>query len=445
MSAPQIPQDRDWPGTGTGAKSDAYASKIFDRHVKQFDVVVSQENLESFELAEGGICVFEKFEGQRLVLFQGSWISNFQPAVFEDSNSVRYNCTEQAFQAIKTLFVVKEAKLKGLDEIAASASALYQKIMKSTNALYQKLSASQKFLYMDKEMLDAWMLISGEVMVQLNRLKFGQNQHLRDRLLALKGSRILEAIPDDRLWGIGMSAATAINGPPADLDPASPDLARLKDWRGLASMTRDEIDAAAFAGQNRQGRIVQHVLHELLAGREAPLEGSTAAARELVADLFRRTRPAEDEGGPEKRALYARLARFAEGPAPDLDAVLGKFRRSGGPSTRKAETETPFTQHISSAQPHGTDNVVFMRYILDADTRAGGAPVALVSPGNTSPGDDVMRMICDALALALRIEHGPTTPVSAGADHAARIDAALDAVRAVAGPTGPQGSLSEPA
>jgi ribA/ribD-fused uncharacterized protein len=328
MSEPQVPHlpaDREWPGTGTGAKSDAYASKIVDRHVKQFDIVVSHENLQTFTEAEGGICVFEKFEGQRLVLFQGSWLSNFQPAVFDDSNGVRYNCTEQAFQAIKTLFVEREARHKGWDQIADSALALHQKIMKSTNALYQKLSASQKFLYMDKEMLDAWTLISGEVMLQLNRLKFGQNKHLRDRLLALEGSRILEAIPDDTLWGIGMSAATAVHGPPADLDPSSPDSARLGDWRGLARMTRDEIDATAFAGQNRQGRIAQRVLLELLAGREAPLDGgSDGPVRETVADLLRRTRPAEDEGGPEKRALYARLARFAEGPVPDLDAVLGR-------------------------------------------------------------------------------------------------------------------------
>ena len=325
----QMPADRDWPGTGTGAKSDAYANKILERHEKQFDVAVDHMNLESFEEAEGGICIFEKFEGQRLILFKGSWISNFQPAVFEDANGVRYNSSEQAFQAIKTLFVAREARAKGLHEIADLASALHQKIMNSTNTLYQKLSASQKYLYMDQAMLDAWTLISSEVMLQINRLKFGQNKHLRDRLLALEGSRILEASPDDSLWGIGMTAVTAVNGPPPDLDPASPDSARLKDWRGLASMTRDDIDAATFAGQNRLGRIVEHVLRELLAGREAPLNGSAAPARDTVADLLRRTRPADDEGGPEKRAFHARLARFAEGPAPD--------RRS--PNKRKRDSD----------------------------------------------------------------------------------------------------------
>ena len=335
MSEPQLPADREWPGTGTGAKSDAYANKIYDRHVKQLNIVVNPDNLQLYVDAEGGICAFEKFEGQRLILFQGSWVSNFQPAIFQDVNGVRYNCTEQAFQAIKALFVVREAKLKGLDKIADSALGLHQKIMKSTNALYQKLSASSRYLYMDKEMLDTWMLISGEVMVRLNRLKFGQNKHFRDRLLALEGSRIFEAIPDDQLWGIGMNAATAVNGPPADLDPASPEFARLKDWKGLAGMTRDEIDATSFAGKNRQGRIIQHVLQELLAGREAPLDGSTDSARETVSDLFSRTRPAEDEDGPEKQAFCARLARFAEGPVPDLDEVLGR----SPPNKRKRDAD----------------------------------------------------------------------------------------------------------
>ena len=334
-----LPADREWPGTGTGAKSDAYAPKIVDRHERQFDVAVDHMNLESFEEAEGGICTFEKFEGQRLILFKGSWISNFQPAVFEDSNGVRYNSSEQAFQAIKTLFVAREASAKGLHEIADSALALHRKIMNSTNALYQKLSASQKYLYMDQEMLDAWTLISSEVMLQINRLKFGQNKHLRDRLLALEGSRILEASPDDSLWGIGMTAATAVNGPPPDLDPASPDSsARLKGWRGLASMTRDDIDAASFAGQNRLGRIVEHVLRELLAGREAPLDGSAAPARDAVADLLRRTRPADDEGGPEKRAFHARLARFAEGPAPDRSSPSKPERKEPAPDLDKVRS-----------------------------------------------------------------------------------------------------------
>lgn len=325
MAEPTIPAEREWPGTGTGAKSDAYANKIVERHEKQYNIVVNHKNMQPVTDAEGGIILAEIHEGQRLVFFQGSFLSNFQPAIFVDGNNVSYTCTEQAFQALKTIFVVREAKAKGLDKIAESAMELYKKIMKSTNALYQKLSASGRFLYMDKEMLDTWANVSGEVMVQLNRLKYGQNPHLRERLLSFNTARILEAIPDDSIWAIGMTGQTAVNGPPADLDPASPEFTKLKDWKGLVNMSREEIDATNFAGKNRQGRIVQHVRDELLAGKESPLEGSDDAVRALVADLFSRTEVAEDEAGPEKEAFRKRVAGFAQlGPIPQIDGVLGK-------------------------------------------------------------------------------------------------------------------------
>ena len=324
MSEPAVPVEREWPGTGTGAKSDAYANKIVERHEKQYNIIVNHKNLQPVIDAEGGIVIAEIHEGQRLVFFQGSFLSNFQPALFLDGNGVSYTCTEQAFQALKTLFVIRESKAKGWDKISESAMDLYQKIMKSTNALYQKLSASGKFLYMDKEMLDTWAKVSDEVMVQLNRLKFGQNAHLRDRLLSFSTARIFEAIPDDSIWAIGMSGQTAVNGPPPDLDLASPEHAKLKDWKGLINMSREEIETTTFAGKNRQGRIVQHVRDELLAGRESPLEGSDDAIREIVAELFRRTVPAADEAGPEKEAFRKRVAGFAaHGPIPNLDGLLG--------------------------------------------------------------------------------------------------------------------------
>ena len=302
---------REWPGIGTGVKSDAYASKIIDRHTKQYSVVATDLNLQPVTDAEGGIIVAEIHTGQRLILFQGSFLSNFQPAIFKDPNGVTYTCTEQAFQALKALFVARETASRGWDQIADSAMDVYKKIMKSTNALYQKLSASGKFLYMDKDMLETWARVSPEVMLQLNRLKFRQNPHLHTRLLSLRDAKIYEAIPDDSIWGIGMDGRTALRGPSPDLDPASPDLAKLEGWRGLASMTREEIDATGFAGLNRQGRILQHVRDELLAGREAPLPDSDDAARALVADLLGRTLPAEDEARPEKQAFYARVAGFA--------------------------------------------------------------------------------------------------------------------------------------
>ena len=308
---------RDWPGAGSGAKSDAYSNKIFDRHEKQYNVFVSHDEIQPFTNTEGGIVVAEIFSGQRIVLFQGSWLSNFQPAIFRDGNGVTFTSTEQAFQAIKVLFVAKQASAKSWTTAADAAIDLYHKIMKSTNPLYQKLSASAKYLPMDQNTLDSWARLSTEVMLQINRLKFAQNPHLTARLLELRADRFCEALTDDSTWGIGMSAQTAVRG--AALDAASDTSAASSDWKGLRNMTRDEIDATTFAGQNRLGRVLQHVRAELLAGRELPRDGSDDAAREEVAELFRRTVPAADEAGPAKEAFRKRVASFAAlGPIPGL-------------------------------------------------------------------------------------------------------------------------------
>ena len=302
-------QERDWPGTGTGPKNDAYALKFLIRHEKQYNIKVTSSDMQAYFDAEGGLAVFEESNGKQYNFFQGSWLSNFQPALFRDDNGAIYNCTEQGFQAIKALFVASESKTKGYDDASDIAMEVYNKIMKSFNPLYQKLSASSKFLFMDQEMRDTWAIISPEVMLRLIRLKFSQNKHLQQRLVSLAGSKIFEAVPDDNIWSIGMTAQTAIFGPSSDVDPASPEILRLHGWSGLKNSPHDAGEAS-FAGQNRLGRILEHVRDELLAGSERPLDGSDDAVRGAVSALFGRTQPAADESGAEKLAFYARVASF---------------------------------------------------------------------------------------------------------------------------------------
>jgi ribA/ribD-fused uncharacterized protein len=303
-------QEREWPGLGNGPKNDAYAEKFLVRHEKQYNINVTSLDMQEYLDAEGGIATFERSDGCRFAFFQGCWLSNFQPALFRDSNGALYNCTEQGFQAVKALFVALETKAKGFQKISDMAMDVYQKIMKSTNPLYQKLSASAKFLYMDQEMRDKWARISPEIMLRLIRLKFGQNEHLQCRLISLSGAKIFEAVPDDNLWSIGMNAHTAIFGPAPDLDPSSPEHLRLKGFLCL-NRVDGQSDEVAFAGQNRLGRILEHVRDELLAGRESPLGWSDEPACEAAAELLRLTSPALDEAGPEKLAFYARVAGFA--------------------------------------------------------------------------------------------------------------------------------------
>ncbi|MBQ8959928.1 MAG: NADAR family protein [Ruminococcus sp.] len=47
-----------------------------------------------------------------------------------------------------------------------------------------------------------------EIVIAGNMAKFGQNEELRDYLLATEKSVLVEASPYDRIWGIGLSADT---------------------------------------------------------------------------------------------------------------------------------------------------------------------------------------------------------------------------------------------
>jgi ribA/ribD-fused uncharacterized protein len=73
-----------------------------------------------------------------------------------------------------------------------------------------------------------------------NHAKFTQHPALHAALLATAGTRLVEASPMDRIWGIGMASSN-----PAAIDPSK--------WRGLnllgAILTRlrDDLIAAAAA------------------------------------------------------------------------------------------------------------------------------------------------------------------------------------------------------
>lgn len=139
-------------------------------------------------------------------------------------NSIEYNCAEQ-------YMMFKKAHLFG-DSSAVVA------ILTSVDPAEQKRLGRSITNYSD----DAWqrMAANGKpfcwnVVFEGNLAKFRQNKWLKGELLKTVGTTLVEASPDDQIWGIGMSAS----------DPRSRDRSQWlgKNWLGeVLTAVRDRLD-----------------------------------------------------------------------------------------------------------------------------------------------------------------------------------------------------------
>lgn len=85
----------------------------------------------------------------------------------------------------------------------------YEKIMNTTNPMEIK-----RYGRAIKEFdPDIWDDHKFNIVVNGNRLKFGQNKYLMARLLKTSNKFIAEASPYDKIWGIGLTADQAIKIP----------------------------------------------------------------------------------------------------------------------------------------------------------------------------------------------------------------------------------------
>lgn len=125
-------------------------------------------------------------EMNKMHLFWGGPFSQWYPSTFEISG-VTYNCTEQYMMA-------KKAELFG-DEDA------YLRIMASADPREQK-SIGRSVENFDP---DQWNAISRDVVFRGNMAKFTQNPELGGYMLSTETQEIVEASPEDVIWGIGLA------------------------------------------------------------------------------------------------------------------------------------------------------------------------------------------------------------------------------------------------
>lgn len=137
---------------------------------------------------------------ENFIFFWDGPFSQWEPAEFE-IDDVTYNCAEQYMMA-------RKAKMFGDEDT-------YDRIMEEDSPREQKkLGRSVKGFDAER-----WNNVAREIVYEGNYAKFTQNPELLDKLLATRGTTLVEASPYDCIWGIGM----------AEGDPGIEDR---NNWRG---------------------------------------------------------------------------------------------------------------------------------------------------------------------------------------------------------------------
>jgi len=111
-------------------------------------------------------------------------------------DGITFNCCEQ-------YMMYSKAKFFGDEETA-------KEIMKSTNPAEQK-RLGRKVKNFNTEL---WNKVCFSIVYKANYAKFSQNPTLKEGLLATEDRILVEASPEDRIWGIGMGVEnTGISDP----------------------------------------------------------------------------------------------------------------------------------------------------------------------------------------------------------------------------------------
>jgi ribA/ribD-fused uncharacterized protein len=137
---------------------------------------------------------------ENFVFFWGGTYSQWMPSVFK-IDGVEYNCAEQYMMAKKALLF---NDFESLSKIMGTSDPREQK------ALGKKVSG------FDKKM---WETYCRKYVYDGNYAKFTQNPKMLKELMATGDKEIVEASPEDTIWGIGMHSN-------------DPDILNKTKWKG---------------------------------------------------------------------------------------------------------------------------------------------------------------------------------------------------------------------
>jgi hypothetical protein len=122
---------------------------------------------------------------EKFTFFWSGPFSQWHPSPFQ-IDGIWYNCAEQYMMAEK-------AKLFGDNET-------HQRIMSSTEPYDQKRYGRMVQNFNPK----IWEKQARDIVYRASYAKYTQNEYLKKELLATAGTTLVEASPEDRIWGIGL-------------------------------------------------------------------------------------------------------------------------------------------------------------------------------------------------------------------------------------------------
>jgi hypothetical protein len=122
------------------------------------------------------------------------YMSNFYPSVFIDTDGIKFNCTEQ-------YLMYHKCKMFDPGNNQMLQQILNEKSPAKIKALGRKVQNYNEQI---------WNQSRYQVMVNGLRLKFGQNQTIANKLIQTNPKILYEASSNDKIWGIGFDAETAV-------------------------------------------------------------------------------------------------------------------------------------------------------------------------------------------------------------------------------------------
>lgn len=123
------------------------------------------------------------------------YMSNFYKTIFADEEGITYNCSEQ-------YFMYQKCKIFDPDNCE-----LLEKILTEKSPMNIKKYGRKVRNYND----DVWNEKRYNIMLNALRLKFNQNEIIKQKLLETKPKILYEASKHDKIWGIGYYAEDAVN------------------------------------------------------------------------------------------------------------------------------------------------------------------------------------------------------------------------------------------